>query len=52
MNMDIEVCFSTYKAVVSGEFIFLIDPIFMQLQDLSKNYTIILLFMITMWWLH
>ncbi len=39
MNMDIEICFSTYIAVVSGEFIFSFDPVFMQLQDLSKNYS-------------
>ena len=40
MNMDIEICFSTHITVVSGKFIFLLDPVFIQLQDLSKYYTI------------
>jgi hypothetical protein len=40
MDMDIEICFSAYIVVVSDEFIFLLDPVFIQLQDLSKYYTI------------
>jgi hypothetical protein len=40
MDMDIEICFSIYIVVVSDKFIFLLDTVFMRLQDLSKYYTI------------